>query len=221
MAFDAALILSAALMGLAGTPHCALMCSAPCAAVCGRARRRQRALLALLGGRLLSYTLAGAVVAATAQGLFALSQGAQFLRPVWVLAHAGLFALGLLLLARGRQPVWLANLGPSLSRQGTGQRGLSASFAAGLAWAAWPCGLLQSALLVAALTASPLAGAAAMAAFALSSSAGLLLAPALLARLPVALSGTVPAVRLAGIGLVLASGWALVHGVWESVAAYC
>jgi hypothetical protein len=60
-----------------------------------------------------------------------------------------------------------------------------------------------------------------MGSFAVASSAGLLLAPAVLARLPQRLSGAVPAVRLAGFGLVLASGWALAHGVWESVAAYC
>lgn len=215
---ELALIGSATLMGLAGTPHCALMCSAPCAAVCGAARERR---VALLAGRVLSYTLGGAVAAATAQGLVQLTQGGQALRPVWALAHAALLMLGITLLVRGHQPAWLSAVGQQLSRQFGLPRSRRAAFVAGLAWVAWPCGLLQSALLVAALTAKPWAGAAAMGAFALASSLGLWLAPALLARLPQGLAGAAPAVRLAGLGLAAASGWALVHGVWQQVTLAC
>ena len=53
----------------------------------------------------------------------------------------------------------------------------------GLAWVAWPCGLLQSALLVAALANMPASGALVMAGFAGASAAGLLLGPALWWRL--------------------------------------
>ena len=45
----------------------------------------------------------------------------------------------------------------------------------GLAWVAWPCGLLQSALRVAALANTPASGALVMAGFAGASAAGLLL----------------------------------------------
>jgi sulfite exporter TauE/SafE len=207
---DAALIASAGLMGLAGTPHCALMCSAPCAAICGRAKQRRRALLA---GRLLSYTLAGALVAASVQVLGLIAKPGGALQPLWALAHAALLVLGLSLLLKGRQPAWLDAMGTRVSAR--------TPWAAGLAWVAWPCGLLQSALLVAALTTSPLSGALAMAGFAASSSLGLLLAPAVLARLPQRWAGPSQAVRLAGLGLCMASGWALAHGVWEQVRLVC
>ena len=39
---DTALILGAGLMGLAGTPHCAAMCGAPCAAVTQRCGSQAR-----------------------------------------------------------------------------------------------------------------------------------------------------------------------------------
>lgn len=63
MALDAALIASATLMGLAGTPHCAAMCSAPCTLAAGPRPAR------LLAGRLLGYTAGGAIVAASAEAL--------------------------------------------------------------------------------------------------------------------------------------------------------
>ena len=50
---DAALVTSAALLGLAGTPHCAAMCAAMCAAPCASALRRARGLVRL-GGALLA-----------------------------------------------------------------------------------------------------------------------------------------------------------------------
>ena len=49
----------------------------------------------------------------------------------------------------------------------------------GSLWVALPCGLLQSALLVAALASTPVSGAAVMAAFALTSSLSLWAGPAL------------------------------------------
>ncbi len=50
---DLALVLSAALLGLAGTPHCAAMCAAPCAAL-GGARLSSASGWAFPAGRLLS-----------------------------------------------------------------------------------------------------------------------------------------------------------------------
>jgi sulfite exporter TauE/SafE len=98
-------------------------------------------------------------------------------------------------------------------------------FGTGLGWVAWPCGLLQSALLVAGLANTAVQGALVMAAFAAASALGLLLGPALWWRL----SGGAAnrwmsphlAVRLAGLALALASAWALGHGLWLRVAAWC
>jgi uncharacterized protein len=92
--------------------------------------------------------------------------------------------------------------------------------AAGLAWVAWPCGLLYGALTMAALANGPLEGAAVMAAFALGSLPALAAAPLLLNRL----TGTrakAMAVRTAGALLAASSAWALGHGVWERVLAWC
>jgi sulfite exporter TauE/SafE len=104
-------------------------------------------------------------------------------------------------------------------------RGVARSGGIGLAWVAWPCGLLQSALLVAALANTAGQGALVMAGFAAASSLGLVAGPALWRRIgggagSVWWSGK-PAVRLAGLALAAASAWALGHGLWMRVAAWC
>jgi sulfite exporter TauE/SafE len=205
------------------------MCSAPCAAVTARGGVAAQAWFH--GGRLLGYAAAGAVVATSAGALAGLAQTSPVLRPLWTLLQAGALALGLWLLWHGRQPLWLAgrNLRPApaaVSGAGGWQRlqGPLRAGAAGSLWVAWPCGLLHSALLVAAMTESALSGAAAMAGFALLSAAGLLWAPWLWRRIGRAGGGQRAerlAARLAGAMLVAASGWALGHGLWHRVAVYC
>lgn len=234
---DLALAGSALLMGLAGAPHCTAMCGAACAAVTGRSRAAQwRFHLA----RLLSYAAGGAVLAASVSWMAQLGQASSLLRPFWVMLHLAALGLGLFLLWRGRQPVWLESLGQQLSRSAAVHAqaplaGLAGGGTVitqpprqpraawlGLGWVFWPCGLLQSALMVAALASGPVQGAAVMAVFAVASGLGLLLAPALLRRLGAGGGeGMRWAVRLAGLGLVLASGWALSHGLWARIAALC
>ena len=252
---DQALLLSAVLLGLAGTPHCVVMCGAACTAASGGGAWRQ--LLALHAGRLVAYSAAGAVAAASVGSLAAMGQAVAALRPLWTLVHIAALALGLYLLWQGRQPAWMARLGrqrsalaaPHSGGQWQAIRGPVCSAGLGLAWVVWPCGLLQSALLVAALANSPAAGAAVMAGFAAASAAGLLLGPALWWRLsrgkaaglsggkaaglsggkaaagagsaaaPVAAGRA--ALRWAGAALTLASAWALGHGLWMRVVAWC
>jgi sulfite exporter TauE/SafE len=91
--------------------------------------------------------------------------------------------------------------------------------AAGTLWLALPCGLLQSALIVAALASTPWQGAAAMGVFAASSSIGLAAAPALWSRMSARANAW--AARACGAALLTASGWALGHGLWERVVALC
>jgi len=104
-------------------------------------------------------------------------------------------------------------------------QGPARASAAGLLWVAWPCGLLQSALVVAALANTAWGGAAAMAGFAAASAAGLGLAPWAFARLAGsgagALQASAWAVRLAGAALAAASAWALGHDLFRRVVAYC
>ncbi len=229
---DQALLISAMLLGLAGTPHCLAMCGAACTAATQGGR--WQGLLPFHLGRLLAYALAGAVAAASVGSLAALGQAVAALRPVWTLVHMAALGLGLFLLWQGRQPAWMAQWGRS-RRGGTvahragerwqGVSGPARSAGAGLAWVAWPCGLLQSALLVAALANSAAAGAMVMAGFALASAAGLLIGPALWRRLVGPGSGAAgasrAAVRWAGAALALASAWALGHGLWPRLAAWC
>jgi len=253
---DAALALSALLMGLAGSPHCVAMCGAACAGIAGRCggARPQRALLALHLGRLLSYAVGGAVAAGSVGALATLAAWAPTLRPLWTLVHAAALGLGAWLLWTGRQPAFLENIGRGTSRElaaagmtagpaaqpvvgplaglrGTGLTvparagaGLVKAAAAGGLWLAWPCGLLHSALVMAALGNSALGGAAIMAAFAIGTTLGLWVGPTLWWRLGTPGAGWLAsggAVRLAGLGLAAASGWALFHDLGSRVLAYC
>lgn len=238
---DLALIGSALLLGLAGVPHCAAMCGAACAAVGGAAGRGSTAAFHL--ARLASYAAAGAVAAASVGTLGRLGQMTPLLKPLWIAVQVAALALGAYLLVRGRQPRWVSELSV-LTRMraagagagaGAGTGTATAAWSplrvgsraglAGLAWVAWPCGLLQSALVVAALANHAIGGAAAMAVFALGSSPGLLAGPWLLRALS-RLGGEGEAtqrvlVRVAGALLVGASVWALGHGLWQRVAQWC
>jgi hypothetical protein len=205
---DAALIASATLMGLAGMPHCAAMCSAPCALAGGRRPA------GLLLGRLLGYMAGGAVAAASAQALARASQGALLLQPAWALLQAAMLLLGLTLLVRGRMPVWLGAVKWRPQPRH--------AFATGMAWVVMPCGLLHAALLLASLSGSMAGGATAMAGFALASTPGLVIAPVWRARLlKRGARGEMLALRLAGLALVLGAAWALGHGVWQRVMLAC
>jgi sulfite exporter TauE/SafE len=225
---DSALIASAALLGLAGTPHCAAMCAAPCAALVGPGR--PAAALAFHTTRLASYAIGGAVVSSSVGALMTLSGFSPALRPLWGLLHAAALALGAWLLWTGRQPAWLGRMGrrpePTagwMPVSGPSSGTLRAA-AGGSLWVAWPCGLLQSALLVASMTSGATAGAAAMAGFALVSSPGLWLAPWAWSRIATGAGAAERerwAVRAAGALLLAGSGWALGHGLWQQVAAFC
>lgn len=208
MALDAALVVSATLMGLAGTPHCAAMCSAPCALAAGRRPAK------LIAGRVLGYAAGGAVAAASAEALARASQSVMLLQPAWALLQAAMLLLGLTLLVRGRMPVWLGavNWRPQPRH----------AFFTGMAWVAMPCGLLHAALLLSSLAGSVAGGAAAMAGFALASTPGLVIAPLWRARLlKRGAGGEMLALRLAGLALALGAAWALGHGVWERLLLAC
>jgi sulfite exporter TauE/SafE len=226
---DLALVISAFMLGLAGMPHCAAMCGAPCAAVVGTggAQGRSRAL-GFHFARVAGYATAGALVAGGVSLLALAGSAAPLVRPLWTLLHMAALALGLWLLITARQPAFMTNLGrtrqPATAAAGAWQAVQTpwTAAAAGSAWVAWPCGLLQSALVVAALANSAASGAAAMAAFAVASAGGLQAAPWIAGRLA-GLSGASAglAVRVAGLALAAGSGWALGHDIWGRVAAYC
>ncbi|SFC20684.1 hypothetical protein SAMN05216344_11158 [Polaromonas sp. OV174] len=218
------LAITALFMGLAGGPHCIAMCGAACAGIGQAAGERQTAALwGFQAGRMASYSMLGAVAAASVQGLGWLTTQTAVMRPVWTLFHAAVLLLGLMLLWQARQPVWLDNTARSIWRKVRALNvawGRGAPLAMGALWAFMPCGLLYSALLVAALSGGPLDGALAMALFALGSSVSLVLGPWLLLRLRGGGTGEW-GVRLAGLALALTSGWALWMGLAHNTAPWC
>ena len=225
---DAALVFSAFLLGLAGMPHCAAMCGAPCAAVVGSGPDARARSMGFHTARLAAYAAAGGLLAAGAGVLSVAGTAGQWMRPLWAVLHMGALALGLWLLVTARQPAFMTGRGrsrhPAAAATTSWQvvRTPWSAAAAGSAWVAWPCGLLQSALVVAMLCNTPSSGALAMAAFAAASAGGLQAAPWLLGRL--GRRGDAPlswVIRLAGLALVLGSGWALGHDLWARVSAFC
>ena len=250
MHMDVTLILAAATLGLAGMPHCAAMCAPTCVALWGptgphHGPGRQRRMVIFLLGRTAGYGLAGGMAAAGVGALGMASQVAPWVRPVWALLHALALALGLWLLMTGRQPAWMAQWGRTRTLPASGlaeetpvhwhdRSGrvvsqslnwvvLGRSGLAGLLWVTWPCGLLQSALLVASLGNTAMTGALAMGIFSAVSALPLTLSASLWNRLGHGARGRLQgvAVRLAGVMLVFGSGFALGRDVWHQVAAYC
>ncbi|PZP96887.1 MAG: sulfite exporter TauE/SafE family protein [Variovorax paradoxus] len=227
--------MTALLMGLAGGPHCALMCGAACAGVARAGEPHgSRALAQFHAGRAAGYAAMGSLAAWSMQGLGWLGGASAALRPLWSFVHLAAIALGLVLLLQARQPAWLERQGRALwqrARALAPRRG--GSFLVGLAWALMPCGLLQAALLTAALAGDVAHGAGAMLAFAAGSALSLWAAPWLVLRLP-ALAGGPRGVlagraevlsdwgtRLAGLALLGSSSWALWHGLVHAQAPWC
>ncbi|MDR2154476.1 MAG: sulfite exporter TauE/SafE family protein [Burkholderiaceae bacterium] len=215
---------TALIMGLAGGPHCIAMCGAACAGI-GQAAapRSMRAISFFQLGRLVGYSALGALAAAAMQGLGWLTIQSAALRPVWTMVHIAAILLGLLLLVQARQPLWLeAGARRVWAKVQAAMRsmGAAAPLGLGVAWALLPCGLLYSALMVAALAGGVAGGATVMALFALGSSLALWVGPWLLLRLSRDGSGAW-GMRLAGLALILTSGWALWMGLMHEQAPWC
>ncbi len=235
---EIALIFGAALLGLAGMPHCAAMCGACGTAVWrGCAGERPASALSLFQfGRMVGYAAGGAVAASSVAWLKPLGVVAPVLQPLWTLLHVAALVLGGWMLATGELPRWL-NRGWKSTRSlraPSGWRRMSGPVragVAGLAWVSWPCGLLQSALVLAALADAPWVGAAAMAAFATASAPSLLLAPMVWSRLSgprgdgnaaaTQQNGVNAMIRVSGLCLAFAAAFALSHGLWMRVLAVC
>ena len=221
---QSSLALTALLMGLAGGPHCVAMCGAACAGVAqASGEHRQRALGLFQLGRLLGYALLGALAAASVQGLGWLTVHSAALRPAWGLLHVAAMGLGLWLIVYARQPVWLDQSARRLWSRVRGfnaRWGRAAPVLVGGLWALMPCGLLYSAVMVAALTSHPADGATTMAWFAAGSSVSLWAGPWLLLKMQSVGDGSW-GVRLAGLALIATSAWALWMGLAHDQAPWC
>lgn len=216
--------LSALVMGLVGGPHCVAMCGAACAGIAlAAAPRSRQALWTWQLGRLVGYSVLGALAGGTVQGMGWLGQQTVVLRPVWTMMHVAALLLGLLLVVQARQPAFLDGWAQAIWRRARpvmSRLGARAPAVLGVGWALMPCGLLYSALLVASLSASALEGAAIMAAFAVGTMVSLVAGPWLLLRLGDARSGGW-GIRLAGLALAATSGWALWMGITQPTGLWC
>ena len=218
------LVVTGLLMGLAGGPHCVAMCGAACAGI-GRTGDgvNTGSMWIFQFGRLIGYATLGGFAAASMQGLGWLSVHSAALRPVWTLFHVAAMVLGLLLLLNAQQPVWLEGAGRAIwvrVRSWVGANNRGAPLLVGTAWALLPCGLLYSALLVAALSARAVEGAVVMALFAAGTSVSMMAGPWLWLRLRAKGAGQW-GVRLAGLALAASSGWAIWMGLVHDTAPWC
>jgi hypothetical protein len=228
-----ALALTALVMGLAGGPHCAAMCGAACAAVTRGVQAQPVRMVrrpplggvwSFLAGRLVGYSMAGAAAGFAVQSFAWLSSSTAALRPAWTLMHLAVLAWGLTLAMLARQPAWVDAAGRSVwARIRPLAQARGGVFATGTLWAFMPCGLLYSALLVAALSGGALEGALGMGLFALGSGVSLGIAPGMLRKLQELGNrfrrdwGT----RASGIVLVMVAAWALWMDVGQRVAQWC
>ena len=220
-----ALVATALLMGLAGGPHCAVMCGAACGGLRRLgAQQRPQSPLVFQAGRLVGYSTAGAAAAAAVQSFAWITEQAAVVKPLWVMFHLAVLGWGLMLVVKASQPAWADRAGRSAwSRVGAVAASRGGMFSVGALWAFMPCSLLYSALLVASLSGGALQGALAMSAFAVGSGVSVLLAPRLLAWLRRAGNGLGDqlGVRLAGGVLVLAAMFGLWSDVMHRIALWC
>ena len=212
-------------MGIVGGPHCVAMCSAACAGVTGGvdAAQGHRRLATFQMGRGVGYAALGAIAAGTIQGAAWMAENSQILRPIWTLFHVALMVLGGVLLTLGRQPYWLDGWGQQVwraTRQWVLPLGAKMPMLIGALWALLPCGLLYSAVMVAALTANWLQGAGVMAAFALGSGVSMTVGSWWFQRSLRQGPGNW-AIRLAGVALLATSGWALWMGLTQPTGLFC
>ena len=218
------LAVTALLMGLAGGPHCVAMCGAACAGL-GQAAgtRKNEALWGFQFGRVVGYSGLGAVAGMSMQGFGWLSVHTAALRPVWTLFHVAMFAFGLLLMWKAQQPVWLEQAGRKIwsgARALALGRGRGVPVIVGALWTFLPCGLLYSALLVAALTGSARQGALVMAWFVLGTSVAMRAGPWLWLRLGGAGAGNW-GVRVAGLALAASAIWAVWMAYTDANGLFC
>jgi len=223
MAMQTSLALTTLLMGLAGGPHCIVMCGAACAGI-QKGHGGTSSLWKFQAGRLIGYASLGAVAAASVKSLAWVSSQSLALHPAWTFFHVLVLSWGLVLLAYARQPVWADNLGRNIwGRVQHMARIPGGMLMTGMLWAFMPCGLLYSALLVASLSANPLNGAISMATFAIGTSVSLLVGPWLWLKLQHGGKwiNESRSMRLAGLILSAAAAWAIWMDLAHQVKVWC
>jgi uncharacterized protein len=216
-----ALLLSALAMGVAGGPHCVVMCGAACTGLSQAHAKPNVGIVLYHLGRLCGYALLGAIASYGIRSIAWLSDYSAVLHPLWTFSHVLIFFWGAILIIYAKQPLWIDNTGKRVWRR---IKQLSAikggHFYIGGLWAFMPCGLLYSALVIAAFNANPAGGAMTMAAFAIGSSVSLFFAPWIWLNLKTKLVEPY-GMRLAGLMLTSASAWAICMQLTHDSKIWC
>lgn len=217
------LVLTTLLMGLAGGPHCIAMCGAACASL-QQSSTKGWQIWQFHAGRLCGYAALGALAAGSINGLAWFSSQTNALHPLWTFFHVLVLAWGLVLLIFARQPTWAEDFGRKVWREARKLSNLPGGvFITGVLWALMPCGLLYSALLVASLNANAVNGALSMTTFAVGTSVSLMLGPLLWLKLKNSKIGVTEdtSMRLAGLLLAAAAGWAIWMDLMHNTKIWC
>ena len=208
-------------MGLMGGPHCIAMCGAPCAVI---SAQRSSQIWQFHLGRISGYGILGGVAAYSMNNLAWLSNQTMSLHPVWTFFHGIIFVWGFVMLLYAKQPQWIDHIGESswntiqkLSKT------LRSNFLLGMLWSFMPCGLLYSALLVAALTLNILNGTISMMFFALGTSISLIVSPIIWLKIK---NGKlwlneIQGMRIAGMLLMIAASWAIWMDLIHPMKLWC
>jgi len=211
------------LMGVAGGPHCIVMCGGACAYIQQNQTRPYQYLLFQVG-RILGYSSLGALAASSVKGLAWMSEQTAMLHPLWTFFHVLVLGWGLMLVLIAKQPIWADTLGKQVwyKLQRVTSR-CDSTFLTGVFWALIPCGLLYSALLIASLQASPQQGAISMAGFALGSSISLVVGSKLWFKLKNGIKWLTDAtsMRLAGALLTTVSAIAIWMDLTHQIKIWC
>ena len=146
------------------------------------------------------------------------------IHPLWTFFHGIIFVWGFVMLLYAKQPQWIDHIGESswntiqkLSKT------LRSNFLLGMLWSFMPCGLLYSALLVAALTLNILNGTISMMFFALGTSISLIVSPIIWLKIKngkLWLNET-QGMRIAGLLLMIAASWAIWMDLIHPMKLWC
>ena len=199
------------LVGLLGGTHCVGMCGGIVGALSLGAPARWSMHLAYNAGRILSYSMAGAIAGALGAASLTLEGQAPVRLTLYLLANLMLVALGLYLLGVTRALAFSERLGQNLwrhlqplSRRFLPARRVTPAFSLGLLWGWLARGVVYSVLATALTAGSAERGGLMMLSFGLGTLPNLLLAGILLARLNEFVR--LPAVRIISGLLVLGFG---------------
>jgi sulfite exporter TauE/SafE len=214
---------AAFLLGLAASGHCLVMCGGLTAALGmaaaknAQGRTRPVLLLTYQLGRIVSYALAGLLLAGVLGGLVSLLDIESVRRTLRALSALALLLGALVAFGRVRDPGiglgrWLWPRVAPLGRRLLPVKTLPRGFAFGMVWGWMPCGFVYSVLLIATLQLDAVRGALTMAAFGLGTAPALFIAACGAQRLQRFASR--PAARHVAGTVLLASALLTFAGPW-------